>query len=108
MRRFIIAVTVTVVAACGDSSSPPTGPGPGPGPQPQTRSIAGRITDVLTGGGVQGARVTIGSAPAITTAGDGTWSADVAPPSSDRILTTIAATGFQTRETYLAWTNSDR
>ncbi|MBA2258365.1 MAG: carboxypeptidase regulatory-like domain-containing protein [Acidobacteria bacterium] len=106
MRRFIIALTI-MLAACGDSSTP-TGPSNPGQPQGQTRSIAGRITDLLTGAGVQGARVAIGSAAAVTTGGDGSWRADVPPPSTDRILTTITAAGFQPRETYVAWTNNDR
>jgi hypothetical protein len=111
MRRFCIAGAVAVLAACGDSSSStpagPTNPGP-PQPQPQTQSIAGRITDVVTGDGVAGATVVVGSAQSVTTGADGSWRVDVGPPSGDRLLTRIDAGVYQRRETYVTWTNSAR
>ena len=110
MRRSLIAGTVVLIAACGGSSSTPTGPS-SPTPPPasgQTQSIAGRVTDLLTGAAVPGARILVGSAAAVTTGGDGSWRVDVGAPTTDRLLTTITAGGYQPRETYVAWANSGR
>jgi hypothetical protein len=107
MRRFFIAVAATLSAACGGSSSTPTGPSNPPPPPPGAQAIAGRVTDLLTGAAVSGARVLVGSA-AVTTGGDGSWRVDVAAPTTDRLLTTITAGGYQPRETYIPWTNGGR
>ena len=110
MRRSLIAGIVVLIAACGGSSSTPTGPS-SPTPPPtsgQTQSIAGRVTDLLTGAAVPGARILVGSAAAVTTGGDGSWRVDVGAPTTDRLLTTITAGGYQPRETYVAWANGGR
>ena len=98
-----------LIAACGGSSSTPTGPSNPTPPTPgQTQSIAGRVTDLLTGAAVPGARILVGSATAVTTGGDGSWRVDVAAPTTDRLLTTITAGGYQPRETYVAWASGGR
>lgn len=108
MRRFFVAATVTLAAACGGSSSTPTGPSNPPPTPGHTQSIAGRITDLLTGAPVAGARVLVGSAAAVTTAGDGSWRVELAGPATDRLLTTITAGDYQPRETYLAGASGSR
>ena len=97
---------MALVVSCGGSSSSPSSP-TAPTPS-QTRSIAGRITDILSGSGVPGASVAIAGAPTVQTGSDGSWRVDVPPPSTERLLTKVTATGFQVRETYVTWTNSAR
>src|SRR5687768_804106 len=97
MRRVLATGVLATLAACGGSSTPSTPTTPGT-PQ-QTRSIAGRITDVVTGAGVASATVNVGGAQA-TTSADGNWQANVAPPSGDRVLATVTASGYHPRETY--------
>ena len=108
MSRYAAICAILLLGACGGSSSTPFTPtNPGPS-QTQTQSIAGRVTDLLTGAGVAGASVVVGTAPAATTAGDGSWRVDVPSAGGDRLLTKVTAGGFQTRETYVAWTGSAR
>ena len=109
LKRSVCAFAVLLMlASCGgggSSSGTPTNPGPS---QPQTRSITGRITDLMTGNGVAGATVTVGGASPVTTGSDGSWRVDVTPTASDRLLTTVSAGGFHPREAYVSWTNNNR
>jgi hypothetical protein len=99
---LLVALACTFVA-CGGGSSP-SGPTPSPATSvAQTWTLAGTITDTLTGAPINGATLTFSGRPAIVTGSDGAWTLTGTGVIPARQPVVVGAPGFLTRETNVKW-----
>lgn len=108
MRALWSLPALAFVAACGGGSSPSTPSAPAPLPQPAAWTLAGTLTDTLTGGPVAGATLTFDGRPPVTTAADGRWQLTGTGTAARRQIVKIEAAGYVTRETAVAWNAAGR
>lgn len=99
----VVAIACSIVA-CGGGNSP-SGP---TGPTPRNWTLAGTVTDTLSGSPIGGATLTFSGRPAISTGGDGAWQLTGTGPISTRQAVVIAADGYVTRETTVKWEAAGR
>jgi hypothetical protein len=110
------AVLVVLCAACGGGgggTQSPTQPTPAtPPPPPSTAgTLRGQVTDLVGGGGVEGAALTFnlsGGDLTVSSGGGGAW--EMSQPHSvlSSIPMEVTAPGFVTRRTFLRWAAGTR
>jgi hypothetical protein len=108
-------VAVFTLASCGGGARTPTQPSAPPPAPPAPPSTAGTlrgvVTDILTGGPVEGATLAFtlaGSTPTTTTTAGGAW--EFTQPSSNltAIPVEVSAPGYVTRKAFLRWATGTR
>ena len=107
-RPLMAACLLVLMTGCGGSSGSgqgPNGPTPPPPPPSATWSIAGTVTDAITGTGVAGATLAFTGFPSATTDAGGQWQLQGtgSSPGVSVFTPTITAAGFVTRETRVEW-----
>jgi Metallo-peptidase family M12B Reprolysin-like len=115
MRSVVPVIVALVLVSCGSSvsqgpgapSAPVTPVTPAP-PVAQTWTLAGRLTDNITGQPVGGATLTIDGRAPVSTDGDGRWRLEGTGTAASRLATTVQAPGFVTRQTFIAWETGGR
>jgi hypothetical protein len=102
-----------VVSACGGGSSAtpssPTAPTP-PAPAPTVWSIAGTVTDAISGQAVAGATVAFNGYSPATTDSSGNWQLQGmgGAPATTVLASKITASGFLEHETRVSWKTGGR
>jgi hypothetical protein len=97
-------------AACGGGSTPsaPTPP-PTTTPTPsQNWTLAGTVSDTLTGAPIGGATLTFSGRPAVVTTSDGGWTLTGTGTVATRQQAIVEASGYLTHETNVRWEASGR
>ena len=107
IKGSLVAACAILLAACGGSSN--QGPGPvAPSPPPpstSTWSIAGTVTDAISGQGIAGATLAFTGFSSTTTDGSGRWELQGSGSSPGVTVFTplVTASGFLPRETRVEW-----
>lgn len=106
---LLVALACTLVA-CGSGRSP-SAPSPSPttpGATVQNWTLAGTITDTLSGAPINGATLTFSGRPASVTGSDGAWTLPGTGVIATRQAVVVAAAGYVTRETNVKWEAAGR
>jgi hypothetical protein len=107
LRPIVPLVLAVLVVSCGGDSITPTTPPSSPvtptPPVVQTWTLAGRVTDAVTGAAVQNATLTIDGRAPVTTDGSGAWRLEGTATAASRLAATVRAPGYVTRETGIMW-----
>lgn len=112
--RLAVAALVSacsIVAACGGSSpSTPSPPVPQlpPAPVSQDWTLAGSLTDAVTGTRIPGATLAFPNRSPIVTNAAGAWELSGSGPTQTNQTVTISAPGYVTHETAVRWQMTGR
>jgi len=105
VRSYAVILASALAVSCsgskGDQSSTPSGPS---GTPSQAWTLAGQVTDAITGQAVPGAALTVeGHNGVVTADADGRWRIEGTGQAAARLSTTVNATGFLPHETWVSW-----
>jgi hypothetical protein len=109
--RILVAVFSVLVGACGGSGSKgtPTAPPSPSAPASGSWSIAGAVSDAVTGLGLPNATLTFQGSPAATTDSNGRWQLEgTGAPPTTVFVTKISAPGYYDRDTRIQWRSGGR
>ncbi len=111
MDRFgpALVAIACILVACGGGRSP-SSPTQTPPPPPASRdwTLAGTVTDTISGVPIGGATLTFSGRPAVTSASDGTWTLTGTGTTASRQSVVVSAAGYVTRETNVKWESAGR
>jgi Carboxypeptidase regulatory-like domain len=112
MRKLVLVVTLSLLNGCGGGDKAPSSPSPAPvapTPRPQASwTLAGQVTDTISGAPVAGAIVSFDGQSPTTTGADGRWELSGSGVLSTTQAVSIAASGYLPRETSVRWQGSGR
>ena len=112
VRQYAAILAAVVLVSCGggDSAQPstPTTPTIPSTPAQQTWTIAGRVTDSVTGQPIGGVTVAVEGRTAVSTDPDGRWRLEGTGTAQARLPVTLQAAGYVARETAIAWQAAGR
>ena len=100
---------IVATARCGGSGSGPTTPSSTGGPPPaQNWTLAGILTDVVSGAPIAGATLTFASGSVATTDATGAWKVSGTGTVTTNQRITIAASGYLSRQSAVRWDAAGR
>jgi hypothetical protein len=108
LQTAAVLCCVSLTACGGDAPTPPSGPSGVTIPPPITWSIAGTVSDAVTGTPIGAATLTFGGQQPLTSGSDGAWTLNGTGTVSTRQTLAITAPGYIDRETSIRWESVGR